>query len=257
MLRSFSWFVIPVLVGISFMSQAQDDVCAIDNVALKIGEEITYKVYYQWFAIWINAGEVTFSVESANIFNKSCYHFKGVGRTYKAYDWFYKVRDTYESFVEINSFQPVKFLRDVYEGGYVIKDNITFDHETHKATSAKKTIDIPLCFQDVLSSIYYARNLDFSSMNINDTVPMQVYIDDEMFPIYIRYMGKEKIKTKLGTFRCIKFKPLLVEGTMFTGGEKMMVYVTDDDNRIPVRVESPIIVGSIIADLISFKNLKN
>jgi hypothetical protein len=81
-----------------------------------------------------------------------------------------------------------------------------------------------------------------------------MFLDDEVFNMYVRYLGKEEIKTKYGRFRAIKFKPLLIEGTIFSGGEKMTVWVTDDENKIPVRIESPIVVGSVKVDMMSYKN---
>jgi hypothetical protein len=65
------------------------------------------------------------------------------------------------------------------------------------------------------------------------------------------------IKTKYGKFRAIKIKPLLIKGTIFEGGEKMTVWISDDANHIPVRVESPISVGSVKVDMMDFKNRRS
>jgi len=110
--------------------------------------------------------------------------------------------------------------------------------------------------QDVLSAIYYARNIDFSKAKINDKIPFSMFLDYEVFNMYVRYLGKELVKTRYGTFRTIKFKPLLVEGTIFEGGEKMTVWVTDDANRIPIRIESPIVVGKVKVDMMSYANIR-
>ena len=83
-----------------------------------------------------------------------------------------------------------------------------------------------------------------------------MFLDNEVYELYIRYLGKTIITTKYGTFNAIKFKPLLVKGTLFSGGEKMVVYVTDDGNHIPIRVESPIVVGSIKVDMMQYNNLR-
>jgi hypothetical protein len=83
-----------------------------------------------------------------------------------------------------------------------------------------------------------------------------MFLDDEVFNMYIRYLGKEDIKTRYGKFRAIKFKPLLIKGTIFEGGEKMTVWVSDDANKIPVRIESPITVGSVKVDMMGYKNLR-
>ena len=231
--------------------------CKITNTSFKVGESITYKIMYNWNALWLSAGEVNFKVEQATFNNRSCYHVTGFGETYKSYDWFFKVRDTYESYIDQETMQPLKFIRDVNEGGYTIYNNVTFKHSEGKAISTNGTYSIPYCMQDVLSAIYYARNIDFSKYKPNDTIPVSIFLDDKVWPLYIRYLGKEKATTKLGTFNCIKFKPLLIEGTLFSGGEKMTVWVTDDKNKVPVRVESPIVVGSIKADMIKYENLKN
>ena len=83
-----------------------------------------------------------------------------------------------------------------------------------------------------------------------------MFIDNEIYNMYIRYMGKETLKTQYGKFRAIKFMPLVVKGTLFEGGEKMTVWVSDDANKIPLRIESPIVVGSVKADMMSYRNLR-
>jgi hypothetical protein len=107
-----------------------------------------------------------------------------------------------------------------------------------------------------MSSIYYARNIDFNRYKAEDKIPFTMFLDNENFNLYIKYLGKEVIKTKYGKFKTIKFKPLLVKGTMFEGGEKMTVWVSDDANHIPLRIESPIVVGSVKVDMMQYKNLR-
>jgi hypothetical protein len=104
--------------------------------------------------------------------------------------------------------------------------------------------------------VYYARNIDFSKYKINDKIPFDMFLDDEVYHLYIRYMGKEKIKTRYGKFNAIKFKPLLIKGTIFEGGEKMNAWVSDDPNHLLLRVESPIAVGSIKVDMMGYRNLR-
>jgi hypothetical protein len=108
----------------------------------------------------------------------------------------------------------------------------------------------------VLSAIYYARNINFDKYKPGDRIPFTMFLDNEVYNMYIRYLGKETIKTKYGKFDAVKFKPLLIKGTIFEGGEKMTVWVSDDANRIPVRVESPISVGSVKVDMMGYRNLR-
>jgi hypothetical protein len=111
--------------------------------------------------------------------------------------------------------------------------------------------------QDVLSSIYFARNIDFDQYKPEDKIRFSMFLDNEVYEMYIRYLGKETVKTRYGKFKAIKFKPLLIKGTIFEGGEKMTVWVSDDQNRIPVRIESPISVGSVKVDMIYNRNLRH
>jgi hypothetical protein len=105
--------------------------------------------------------------------------------------------------------------------------------------------------------MYYARNVDFNKFKVNDKIPFDMFLDDQVNHLYLRYMGKEIIKTRFGRFRSIKIKPLLVKGTMFEGGEKMTVWVSDDPNRLILRIESPITVGSVKVDMMKYKNLRH
>jgi hypothetical protein len=107
-----------------------------------------------------------------------------------------------------------------------------------------------------MSAIYYARNINFDNYKVGDKIPFDMFLDDEIYHLYIRYLGKEKIKTQYGMFRAIKFKPLLIKGTMFQGGEDMTAWVSDDPNHLLLRVESPITVGTIKVDMFGYKNLR-
>jgi len=233
----------------NFVHAQSAQVCTLKNKAFLPGEKISYKIVYNWNSLWLNAGEVSFTVNDGVYGSDKIYHIIGEGSSYKSYDWFYKVRDTYESYITQETMLPVKFVRNVNEGGYTIYNNVTFNQKEGKATSTHGEFNIPDCTQDVLSAVYYARNIDFNNYKVNDTIPINLFLDDSLFHIYIRYLGKEKLQTQNGTYNCIKFKPLLINGTIFRGGEKMTVWVTDDDNKIPVLVESPIAIGFIRAEL--------
>lgn len=202
------------------------------------------------------AGEATFTSSLERLNGKPVYHIVGEGKTYNFYDNFFKVRDRYETYIDTASLQPYKFIRNVEEGGYKKYENVSFNRTANTAVTTKGVFKVPECVQDVVSSIYYARNIDFSKYKPGDKIPFSLFLDDEVYNIYIRYMGKETIKTKYGKFRAIKFKPYLIKGSVFEGGEKMTVWVSDDGNKIPVRIESPISVGSIKVDMASYRNLR-
>jgi hypothetical protein len=247
--------VVLCLVLLSFPLTAGDDFCGIRNKTFQAGETITFKVYYT-LGVYVTAGEASFRTTLERMNNKPVYHIVGEGKTYSFYDNFFKVRDKYETYIDTATLQPYKFIRNVYEGGYKKYENITFNQTANTAVTSDGVFKVPNCIQDVLSSIYYARNIEFDKYKVNDKIPFTMFLDNETYNLYLRYLGKETVKTKYGKFKAIKFKPLLIKGTIFEGGEKMTVWVSDDGNRIPVRIESAISVGSIKVDMMGYQGLK-
>ncbi|MCU7547612.1 DUF3108 domain-containing protein [Chitinophagaceae bacterium LB-8] len=227
------------------------------DFAFKAGEKITYTVFYNVIGLYINAGTATFSTTRVNFQNYDAYHVVGEGSTNSKYDWIFKVRDRYESYFDADDLKPIKFIRNVNEGDYKKYEEVVFDHDNKIAITKKGMIKIPHQVQDVISSLYYARNLDFNNYKPGDKIPFNMFLGDEVYNMYIRYVGKESVKTKYGNFNAIKIKPLLLKGQTFNGGEKMTIWVTDDPNHIPVRIESPIVVGTVKVDLVEYQNLKH
>ncbi len=254
-MKSIRTVILCLLTLPGFSQTGNGDFCGIRNTAFQAGETVTFKVMYSLVTNF-GAGEVTFSSSLEYINNKPVFHIVGDGKTYPFYDKVFKVRDRYETFIDTNTLQPLKFIRNVYEGGYKKYENVSFNKTTNTAITNDGVFKTPACVQDVLSSIYYARNIDFDKYNPGDKIPFTIFLDNELYNIYIRYIGKETVKTKYGKFRTIKFKPMLIKGTLFEGGEKMTVWVSDDPNHIPVRIESPITVGSVKVDLIGHRNLR-
>lgn len=230
--------------------------CGMKNTSFVSGEELTINVYYAALGVYIRAGLLTMTTTTSTLNGNSVYHVKAYGRTLSSYDWIFKVRDTYESYLNMQTLQSEKFVRRVAEGKYRSNETYTFDNTTNSVTTTKKKYVVPECTTDVVAAIYNARNIDFSKYNIGDKIPFKIVIDEKLQNLYIRYMGKEKVSTKYGKFNAIKLKPLLVKGHTFSGGEKMTVWFSDDGNRVPLRIESALAVGSIKADLIDYKGLR-
>lgn len=230
--------------------------CGIPNRSFQAGEKLTYEVFYNLGHFYIGAGQAVFSVALEDLGGHEVYHLTGTGTTFHSYDWFYKVRDRYESFVDTSDLLPRKFIRNVYEGGYKIYNNVTFLQDQGTAVSTHGVISIPHCIQDVLSSIYYARNIDYDTCRVGEKIPFSLFIDDKVYNIYIRYMGRKRVRTRFGTFNSIIIRPLLIQGTLFKGGEGMTVWVSDDPNHIPLRINSPISVGSIKVDMVGYEHIR-
>jgi len=233
-----------------------NEFCQVRNSTTQNGEVISYTVYYSAAGIYVNAGSASFSNKLEKLNGKTVYHMTGAGNSNSRYDWIYKVRDVYESYIDTATMQPLKFVRNVHEGKTKKYESISFNRSTNTVITDSGLKKVPACIQDVLSTIYFARNIDFSKYKVNDKIPYTMFLENEAHELFIRYLGKESIKTTYGKFNSIKFKAMLVEGTMFSGGENMTVWVSDDANRVPVRTQSPILIGNIKVDMSGYKNLR-
>lgn len=238
--------------------------CDAENEAFTGGEKLTYKLYYNWGLVWLSAGEVVFTVEE----KPESYYLKAEGRTYKSYEWFYKVKDVYESEVDKDSLLPFWGLKDIQEGGYQRYDKLTFDRVNNKVVSDRgktkeKTkiteFDVPSCTHDVLSCIYQLRTTDVNKMSKGDQLPINFFINGERYDINMKYKGERNaIKIKgMGKLDAYHFSPDLIGGDVFEEGTEMDIYVSKDENKIPLLIESPLKVGTIKAVLKSYKGLKN
>ena len=248
-------FILFTLLGFSKVF-AQN--CTLKNTSFLFNERVDYTIYYHLAGVWVSAGDVYFKVDSTSIKNKPYYHLNSYGTTKKKYDWVYKVRDHYEVYMNVETMQPIRFKREVNEGSTHIKEDYIFNYNKQKAITlrqmdqdepfVKDTVPLKGCSYDVMSMIYVARNLDYSNLKKGDRIPISLFLDNKANDSYIEYLGIETLKIKdLGEFRCIVFTPLLIEGTIFNSGDGMTVYVTDDKNRVPLLIETPILVGSIRA----------
>lgn len=248
--------LVAILFCFTIRLTAGDDFCGLRNNSFRAGENLSLIVFYNALGLYVNAGTANITVTSERLFNKPVYHIVGTGATNSKYDWIFKVRDRYETYIDTLTLQPYKFIRNVDEGGYKKYENITFNQAANTAITPQGVYKVPNCIQDVVGSMYYVRNIDFNKYKPGDRIPFYMFLDNEVYNMYIRYEGKETVKTRYGKFRAIKFKPLLLKGTIFEGGERMTVYVSDDANKIPLRIESPLLVGAVKVDMMSYDNLR-
>ncbi|MCK9219902.1 MAG: DUF3108 domain-containing protein [Bacteroidales bacterium] len=231
------------------------------------GEEISYTVSYNWGPVWVDAGLVKFSVTNEVYKNKDVWHLKASGKTFTSYDLFFKVHDYYDSWVDRTTFTPIDFKRHIFEGGYTLLNTLNFEPQNKRVISNTKTNDNPqrkdtfsikYCSFDMLSAIYYVRSLDFSNIQKDIIKNIPVLIDDGYYGIIVRTIGKETVENTDGKkYRCIKFAAKMVQGTIFRGDEDVLVWVTDDDNRIPIYIEAKILVGTIKAYLREAKGVSH
>lgn len=245
---------------LSLVSHAQQLPRKITNQAFQKGEKLEFRVYYDAMLTGkVTAGYASLEVKSGQktINNRPVYHVVGEGRSRKAFDWFFKVRDRFESFFDTEAFIPYIFIRRTREGGYVKDDDVKFDHNLEYASSRNALKKIPAGVQDVISAFYYARTIDFTNAKIGQNFPVPFFLDDSVYISVIQYHGIEKVSTSFGTFRCLKFKPMVATGKAFSNPYPMTLWVTDDYNRIPILGESAVVVGSVKMELIGVSNLAN
>ncbi len=238
--------------------------CATTNNTFQNGEKITYKIYYNLNFVWIPAGEVTFKIFDEG----NQYHYQAIGTTYSSYEWFFTVRDEYNSWVDKNTLLPNYSERSVNEGDYSIFEKISFNQHDRKTTvwRAKKRGEaetktehtVKDCVHDVLSSLYQLRNVDFASQQEGYAMPFRIFMDKEEYPLKMKYVGKESKKKVygMGKYKTLKFQPDVIAGEVFKEDAKMSVWVSDDQNRIPLLIETPVSVGSVKMVIKEYRGLK-
>jgi thioredoxin-related protein len=232
------------------------DLPKVSMSAFKLGEKLEYKLHYGLVNAGIAKLEVKQDLKNAN--GRDIIHIVGDGYSTGSFDWFFKVRDRYETYIDKDALVPWLFVRRVREGGYKLDQNYKFNQYVKKVDNGKGDIfDIKDNTHDMVSAFYAARNLDFSNAKVNDVFSVNSFVDDENFTIKIRYVGKEVLETDLGKFNCLKFRPLVQRGRVFKNEEDLNVWITDDKNHIPLRAQAKILVGSIKMDLIKYENLAN
>jgi hypothetical protein len=251
-----------LIVVLNFQSQSQ---CFTGELPFQPGESITYEAAYNWGILWVNAGEVRFRTYAVPGGSGQLMHFEATGSSYKYYDWFFRVRDSYQSVVNVQDFKPEYVKTHIREGGYEAQNAYYFRHDPwlvyteHTGSQGKKcdTLEVPECTLDVISAAYYVRCLNLDTLEPGDKIPLKLIIGGGYYELFIRYLGREQVTNRSGKkYSCHKLSALVVEGTIFKGGEDLTVWVTADKNKIPVMAEAKILVGSVKAYLTSYEGLK-
>lgn len=231
----------------------------VENISFNRGEFVRYRVYYDsWLTAWMTAGYGTMKVheEPVVINERETYHIIVEGNSAGMFNWFYKVRDRFETFMDEEAMVPLKFIRRTREGSYVKDDDVIFDHGERYAQSRYKKKEIPLYVQDIVSAFYYLRNFEFDTAVANDEYFIDFWLDDSVYISRVIFEGREKIKTDYGEIMCMKFKPQVAVGEIFQQPYPMVLWVSDDKNKIPVLAKSGVFIGSVTIELHDYENLR-
>lgn len=240
-----------------------------EQLAFQAGEKVDFVLHYRWGAVNSDVGYATVTLDSLRFNGEDAFRCSVYGRTTKFFDIFFRVREDFKSWFTRDGLRPLKFTRDTQEGSYEARNTYLYDWsaaephidaDLYSSKRGQRSMDLPLtpCTFDLPSLFFYARNMDFDAVTPGVKYPMTFAIDDDVFNVYFILYGRETIKVKgLGTVRTIKFAAKLLAGEVFKGEEDMIIWVTDDDNRIPVYFEAPLLVGKATGRMSDASGLKH
>ena len=240
-----------------------------DRLVFRAGEKLEFALQYTWGAMNTDVGYATVSLEAVTFNGHEAFCLSAYGKTVRFFDWVFKVREDFKSWFTREGLRPLKFTRDTYEGGYVAKNTYLYDWsleepiikaDVYSSKRGQRSLELPLtpCTFDLPSLFYFSRNMDFDVVDPGKRYPMTFAIDDDIYNVYFILHGRETIKVKgIGEVKVIKFGAKLLEGEVFKGEEDMIIYVSDDMNRLPVYFEAPLLVGRATGRLIGWEGLKH
>ena len=229
------------------------------TAAFKDGEWLRYKMSYSGF---LRAGTAILEVEETVLNGNKVFYTKGSGWTSGLIKWFFKVEDVYESYFDKDTIKPYVFKRKIDEGGYKKHRITNFDYIANKAYVQdflkQKDTTIPFSnVQDILSSFYYLRNQDVKGLKRGDEIAIDMFMDSQVYPFKLRFLGKEVLNTRFGKIKTIVFRPLVQSGRIFKAQESVTIWITDDSNKIPIKMKADLSVGSLRAELEAYRGLAN
>lgn len=226
----------------------------VGNKAFTHGEKLTFAVKYKF----VTAGYATMQIapKSTTVSERPCYDIAFKVRTTSSFDKIFKVRDDYRTYLDVDGIFPWRFQQTVREGDYKRDFSANIDQEDNKARTSDGTYTVsPFC-QDILSAFYYTRTQNLGSMKKGASFTLKNFYGKKEHTLKVKVLGKEKITVKAGTFNCVKVEPMVKEGGLFKSDGSIVIWMTDDDLHVPVKVSTKVAIGSIDSELISYSGLK-
>lgn len=246
--------LLAVIIVDGLFIQATRDNDSLPNDAFRGGETLKYELSYGF----IKGGVASLQVQDYVINGRTVYHAVAIARSTGICDKLYKVKDTYECYFDSLTGLPLKSIRDVHESTYNCYNEVSFNHSKKTAVSNKTgEHQVPDKIHDIVSAFYFARRTLFDGLKLGDTLKINTFFEDKVFPLTIRYKGTQDVDGNLGKVNCLMFSPVVETGRIFDTPDDMSIWISNDENFIPIRVQFNLIVGSLRCDLISFSGLKN
>jgi len=253
-------FILHLLLFLLLLSaHGQEAYRHIDNKAFDAGERLKWRIFYDSWLVDMVAGYGEVEVKNSHIpiNGRKVYHIDASGYSAGLFNIFFKVRDKFDSYIDKEFIAPHYFVRRTREGGYKKNDEYHFNQLDNYVMSRTDTVDTPPYIHDFISAIYYTRTFESDTFKVGDRIPFTFFLDDSVYISSMLFEGRETIEIKLGTFRCLRLKPGMATGDIFSKKFPMTVWVTDDENHIPVYAESAVVVGNVQMELVEYSGLKN
>jgi hypothetical protein len=251
--------LIALMIG-SFPIRAQDSLAQrepstlrkITNNAFTVGERLVFDIGYSF----IVAGEAVFSVPQAEMMNgREAYQILFTVESTPTFSWIYKVDDRYETIVDKEGIFPWRYTQRIREGKYRFDFAAEFDQINNTATTQKGSYSIPPYVHDAVSAFYYVRTLDFSKSRPGEKTFLYNFYKDTSYTLAVKFLGRQQIEVDAGTFNCIIVEPMMKEGGLFKSEGRILIWMTDDERKIPIKVSTQVVVGSIDAELREYSGI--
>ncbi len=226
---------------------------SVHNSAFGVGERLVFDVNYGF----ITAGEAVMSVSGLDsVAGRTCYRVEFSVNSLPSFDWIYTVRDRYLTFIDTGTIAPWRFEQHIREGSYRRDFVADFDQRHLVARTTEGDFDIPEYVHDIMSAFYYARTLDFSGYAVGDGPLLHNFFRNKSHELKIRFLGRQELEIEAGTFKTIVVEPIVKEGGLFKSEGRIVIWLTDDERKIPVRVNTKVIVGSIDTELREYSGVR-
>ena len=246
-------FLFALFFIIAVNAQSSNEFRKSANNAFADGEKLVFDVKYGFVTAGIGTMEIP---KIKKISGRDAYYILFTVNTVPSFDWVFQVRDRYETYIDKEALFPWRFEQHIREGKYSRDFSAFFDQRKGKAKTTEGEYVIPKNVNDILSAFYLVRTMNFSKMKVNDKLNLQNFYKDKVYDLDVRYLGKETIDVPAGKFECIVVEPLVKEGGLFKSEGSIIIYLTNDEAKMPVRVKTKVIIGSINADLTSYEGVK-
>ena len=225
----------------------------IPNEAFAVGERLVFDVNYGF----ITAGEAYMAVTRYDsIAGRKCFRVEFGVNSLPSFSWIYKVEDRYLTFIDTEAIAPWRFEQHIREGSYSRDFTADFDHHNLVARTSEGEHPIPKYVHDIMSAFYYARTVDFSDMKKGDSLMLHNFYKDKSYDLVVKVLGRQELEVAAGTFRTIVVEPLVMEGGLFKSEGRIVIWLTDDDRKLPIRVNTEVVIGSIDTELREYSGLR-